>query len=108
MRGSILLTGKPILSFVALLLLLFSLALILIGIFSPRKNRQESVGGEEKAQTDNKEDLGVSEYFKDGFTREDLSSDESEYLKNDPFKDKCTGASGDEAPSVSSNTVCLR
>lgn len=99
----------PTVFYVVLILLAASIGLIIFGLSINPKKVAVSVSEKEtvsiESQKTNDQDIG--KYFESSAFG-DTSLDQDQFLKDDPFREKCAATAGDGKPSVSSNTVCLR
>jgi len=98
----------PLVFYIVLILLAASIGLIIFGLVIQKKEL-ETVSEKAEASVGTKEasDQDIGKYFED-ISFEDSSLDQDQFLKDDPFREKCAATAGDGLPSVSSNTVCLR
>lgn len=96
---------NPFLFFAVLLLLFISITVAAIG--SQRKAEQ-SQQQSQKEEGVIREDSSLNQFFEKEFSEIGDLDNESEFEQNDPFKQTCLDTAGDDLPSISGNTVCLR
>ncbi len=99
---------KPLFFLVVAILLVGSLTMLAIGL---TKSKHQTDSDSPKNEAENiaieKDGVSVSQFFEGEFSESNFVEDD-EFIKDDPFREKCADVSGDGLPSVSFNTVCLR
>ena len=97
---------NPLLFYFAIILFFTSAVLLVIGLANHGKNKTSEDQEASIEESSISEDDSISKFF-DKQKEGGLTEDE-EFLINDPFREECEVVSGDDLPSVTSNTVCIR
>ena len=100
-------SNSSVLIFIVSFLLLVSIAISVLGLLNGKK--EESIDGDEEMIKPKNELQGeeITDLFEKEFS-EEKDSKVDEYYLNDPFKEICASTSGDDLPSITGGTVCLR
>lgn len=104
---------KPLLLLMSVFFLISSV-LLTIGLAKFFKGRNTSIQSvqQEKAEIDNNQSSAsdsLNDYFDKAFKGEQKEAKGTdEFSRGDPFLETCSSTKGNTAPSVTSNTVCLR